>query len=907
MNEKADFMEGDEIKLSNLIDVNTLQSIQNAFSSLTGMAALVTDSKGTPVTEGSNFCDFCQKYTRQSHEGQKRCQMCDKMGAESALNEGESVIYPCHAGLLDFSAPIIANGVMVGCFTGGQVLASPPDERYIKRIAGQLGIDPDEYYEAAKKVPILSNEEISRASNFLFTLTNALSDMAYGKYNAYKANDELSKASQLKSNFLANMSHEIRTPMNAVIGMAELALRENIPVEARNYINQIKSSGKALLTLINDILDFSKIESGNLDLIIESYEPVSLFHDVTGIIMTRIQGKDIELILNINPKLPGLLKGDPNRFRQILINLLNNAAKFTHRGRIRLSVDFIPLSTYRVMLKVCVEDTGIGIKKEDMKKLFRSFEQLDSKRNRNVEGTGLGLAICHQLVELMEGKIWVRSEYEKGSAFYFNIIQEIESPEPSIVLKKNDAAIIAVIKNPYLVNQLKKDVTRLNIPTVFIEETASLKKKIPSLRQKASGKRLYLITDEDFFDDIILEVLQANSDINGVLITGLYSELSKDKNTRLQNLLITKKPFSILSLATIINQEQSSQVDVYDPGISDFTFTAPDAKILMVDDNAINLTVAEGLLEPLKMQITGATSGKSALEKLKTEKYDLIFMDHMMPQMDGIECTHAIRSDFPEYADCPIIALTANAVGNVKEMFIREGMNDFVAKPIELHTIVSKVKQWLPKEKIIQADPSSENEKVKDLPFIADLDVDQAVRRLGSLKLFNKILDEFYRSIPSKCASIEKFIKEQDWHSYTIEVHALKSSSRQIGATALAEIAEKLERYGKENDIPFILAKTPEMFEKYRSYIRQLEPWCRKEDETEAKTEVSQEHKAEVLQKIREAAGNLDVDEMEALSSEIPSWQLSEQEQEISAGLIKAIGDMDCEKCSEECDRWLSL
>lgn len=365
----------DELKLTDLVDINILQKIQDGFADMTGMAALTTETDGKAVTVGSNFSDFCMKYTRGSAVGCVRCEQCDCKGAALALERGESVVYFCHAGLMDFAAPIMAEGKMVGCFIGGQVLTEAPDFAKVRKIAAEIGVDGDAYAEAAGKVRILEKRAIDNAAKFLYMIADVLSDMAYHKYLVYRANIELERSSHMKSDFLANMSHEIRTPMNAVIGMAEMALREELPYAARNYINQIKDAGKSLLTIINDILDFSKIESGKMDISEVDYELMSMVYDVANIVMARLKDKDVELVVDIVPDLPSKLYGDNTRIKQILLNLTNNAAKFTTQGKIVLKVDYLQTASDMVELDISVEDTGIGVKKEDLGKLFQSFQQ----------------------------------------------------------------------------------------------------------------------------------------------------------------------------------------------------------------------------------------------------------------------------------------------------------------------------------------------------------------------------------------------------------------------------------------------------------------------------------------------------------------------------------------------------
>ncbi len=346
-----------EITITDLFEVEMLQRLQDSFSKMTGFAAIITDAEGVPVTKGTNFTDFCSKYTRNSPIGCLRCQQCDKHGAELSLKVGSSVTYYCHAGLMDFAAPIMAGDKMVGCFVGGQVLISPPDITRIMQVAAEIGIDLINYLQSVMSVPTIEKSKLDNAALFLYTLTSALSSIAYHKYIMKEANIEIEKAANMKSDFLANTSHELRTPMNAIIGMTEMALREEMTPTAKNYINQIKAAGKSLLIIINDILDFSKIESGKMDIVADDYEPTSLINDIATIISTRIVKDDVELILDINPQIPKVLSGDMVRLKQIITNLANNAVKFTKLGQICLKYDFEIVSEDTVNLLFSVSDT----------------------------------------------------------------------------------------------------------------------------------------------------------------------------------------------------------------------------------------------------------------------------------------------------------------------------------------------------------------------------------------------------------------------------------------------------------------------------------------------------------------------------------------------------------------------
>ncbi|MBD5521997.1 MAG: response regulator [Lachnospiraceae bacterium] len=887
-----------ELYLTDLIDRDVLQRLQNAFSKQTGIAALTTDRNGIPVTEGTNFSDFCTKYTRNSPVGCMHCTQCDKEGAEQAMRRGKATAYYCHAGLVDFAAPIMANNKMVGCFIGGQVLTTPPDEEQIKKIAREIDVDPDEYYEAACKVKIVDKEAIDNATEFLGTIAGILSDMAYNEYCVQCANRDLEKTSNMKSDFLANMSHEIRTPMNAVIGMAEMALREELPPTAREYILQIKESGKALLTIINDILDFSKIESGKMDINVIDYEPMSVISDVTNIVMTRLKGKDVELILDISPNLPNKLLGDNIRIKQILLNIANNAAKFTNRGRILIKMDYVNSAPDEIELQVCVDDTGIGIKKEDMDKLFKSFQQVDSKRNRNIEGTGLGLAISQQLLELMKGNIWVESEYEKGSRFSFTIPQKVVDDTPSITVKDAENIMAAgFISNQYVKERLSADMNKLGVE--YMEFGSNI-----DFGEVQGDKQIFIFIEQQALLAPFEEFIRNNPQITAVLLVDFYDQ---DEYENIPNMLVVKKPLSILTIAMILNNEEMS-FSGNEGAMSEFEFVAPDANVLIVDDNEVNLTVAEGLLRPLNMKVDKANSGKEAIDKIGKIHYDIIFMDHMMPELDGVETTRIIRRFHPDYNDVPIIALTANAVEGTKEKFCEEGMNDFVAKPIELRLLIAKLRQWLPIEKIQKVYKTQSSEpKDKDDTDIAvgDLDVEFALKFLGSKDLFWTILKAYYRTIEKKANLIKSYEENEDWPAYTIEVHALKSSSKQIGAVKLSDEAAALEKAGNARDSAFIHDKTDEMLNHYKSYIKILAPFCVEEEVSkEDKKNVTFSILIENFASMRTAIENLDIDEMEAVLKKMNEYKYISWQQKLFDRLKEAVEDMDYDRCEEVIKDW---
>lgn len=887
----------EELFLTDLISASTLQKMQDAFSMMTGIAAIVTDANGNAVTEPSGFLGFCTESIQSTDKGKCMCERCYKeetKKAHAVQYTKSPSRYLCHAGLMAFSAPIVAGNKMAGCLIGGQVLQEPLDAEKIKETAKRTGADEKALFKAAENIKIMDKAEIEKAALALYDIANVLSEVANNKNQIYLNNLQLEKASHMKSDFLANMSHEIRTPMNAVIGMAEMALREEISPAARNYISQIKSSGQSLLTIINDILDFSKIESGKMDINEVDYEPMSVINDVVNIIMTRIGNKKVELTLNINPGLPHELHGDNIRIKQVLVNLANNAVKFTDKGNVHLSMDFKPSGKDGIIMLVSISDTGHGIKKEDMKKLFKSFQQVDSKRNRNIEGTGLGLAICKQLISLMGGEIHAESVYGKGSMFTFKLPQKVINARPSIGKSGEKIVAAGLIENIYIEKEIKNDLPRFGASYFSIgseEELYLLEEK----------KVSYFFIEQPLFTDTVMDFMKEKPEIKGIVLINFRSTRSYN----IPNVRVIKKPLYSLNLASIFQGEDVysnfSQIEA-----DDFDFTAPEAEILVVDDNSVNLTVVQGLLNPLSMKIETALSGKEAVNKITNKKYDIIFMDHMMPEMDGVETTRVIRRMLGENGQVPIIALTANAVDGTRELFISEGMDDFVTKPIELRIITSKLKKWLPKEKIIREKRKEENNEEKPVTKIqiTGLDVDLAMKLLGREELFWSVLKEYYRVIEKKYNLIKEYEQKERWQEYTVEVHGLKSASRQIGANNLADMAERMEAAGNAKDARLIHKTTPAMLEEYIKYKDILKPYFTEKNKEHGGRQADSKKLNEFFARMETALEDLDMDKMEEVINDMEKYSYSKEHEEYFNKLKNAAEDIDTEQCEEIIACW---
>ena len=646
----------------------------------------------------------------------------------------------------------------------------------------------------------------------------------------------LKETERSKDDFMANVSHEIRTPINTICGMSEIVLREELTDQVRSNVFSIQTAGRNLQSIVSDVLDFTEMQTGKMSLVEESYNITSTINDVINMSMARKSERNIELMVDCDANLPSGLIGDEQKIRRIIMNLVNNALKFTEEGCVSIMMS-ARKTDYGINLIVNIKDTGIGMKKESMEKLFTSFNQVDTKRNRQKEGIGLGLAISQALVDMMGGFITVSSEFGKGSEIQFVIPQQVANPTPIAVIRDRESVNAAIYVN---MERYARNEVREAYSQVIYHMIEQLKVKCHVCQNLAEFKRRaeretfthVFIGIEEYRED--REYFDQMSNATKVVAVVERFEQADISNPQIRCLY---KPLFILPIVMILNDEKIMQ------GINanyqhQEKFIAPDANVLLVDDNLMNIRVLEGLLRPYQIKTAIATSGAEALDKIESMSYDVVFMDHMMPEMDGIETLHRIRQKQGNYfKKIPMVAVTANAVGGMHQVFLNEGFQDFIAKPIEVSVLERVLKRVLPQEKIVpvkeeelKSQPAGEDkvgapaseEKPKepkepkepeehqetvqrhtDLPGDT-FDEEKGILYCGNLDNYIEILQLISSKGQEDYTKIGQTYESKDWKNYAIYVHALKSTMRSVGVEKLSDMAKELElaaKHGKEEEI----------------------------------------------------------------------------------------------------------
>lgn len=640
-----------------------------------------------------------------------------------------------------------------------------------------------------------------------------------------KAKSEAERADQSKSIFLANMSHEIRTPMNAILGMTELLARESLSRRAKENIENIQNAGHNLLTIINDILDFSKIEAGKLEIILTEYKLSSVIKNVVTMINMRIAAEKVRFLVEVDPKLPEELLGDEARIRQLMINILNNAAKFTKEGMVKLKIWGEMLSEKRVELHVSVEDTGCGIRKENMGELFMHFQRLDTRQNRSIEGTGLGLSICRQLLLLMDGSIQVESDYGKGSCFSFQLPQEIVVSDPIVeVEEKDEMHLLVVTADLHLRESLLIALEKLGVWTDFVELTDADDDWEHTLRiiewQILGGDYSHVLLHDRFYEKNG-KIVSVCRDVDAELIVLLEKKNLLWENREIRTISL---PAYSVNLGMLLNKKQDVMEDRQEKEV----FIARNARILVVDDNSVNLQVIKGLLEPHEMQVDTAQSGEECIRMLLgNPEYHMVFMDHMMPEIDGVDTLHLIREKDSEYMKkLPVIICTANAVRGVAEMFEKEGFQGYISKPIDVKVMEDKILLFLPPELVSYQKTEKTSSKTAGEPqlYLEGVDVEEGLKSCrGREDMYLKLLKTTWSDGTERLAHLDSWVENNELGRYTIEVHAAKSVMAGIGAMEVSRLAYEQEMAGRKEQYDVIKDSYHVFKEKYGEVLQKIE------------------------------------------------------------------------------------
>ena len=688
--------------------------------------------------------------------------------------------------------------------------------------------------------------------------------------------ENLRSAESSKDDFLSNISHEIRTPINSISGMSEMILREELPGNIREDVLGIQTACRNLHSIVSNILDYTELEQGTVELVEEPYNLTSTINDVLNVAIARKENKAIELIVDCDAKIPSVLLGDEVKLRRVILNLLDNAIKFTEKGCVTLTITARP-EEYGVNLCVKVKDTGIGLADEDEDKLFNRFAQKDSKRNRQTNGVGIGLAIAKRIINQMGGVIDVKSELGKGSEFQFVIPQKVVDEQPMVSVKNAEQLNIVCYINleKFTFAEIRDDYLR-NMRNM----AHGLECGYQSCRNLSELKRRM---DREIYTHVIITIDEYQED------PPYFEQLSKhitliviqdrDQMVELNSqICCIYKPIYILPIAAVLNGDRIPQQDnsVYR---HENRFTAPMASVLIVDDNLTNLRIAEGLLSPYEVRVSSAASGKEALAKLNRMRFDIIFMDHMMPEMDGVETAHEIRKKPGAYFQkVPIVALTANVVGGAREMFINEGFQDYVPKPIEISQLERVLQKHLPQDKIIKKQSISfaQGKNRNYLPE-SNTHINRAKGLYycgNDLNDYEEILSVYLKNGLQDSEKISHCFQKEDWKNYTILVHAVKSTSLGIGADHLGQLAKKLEDAGKRRDHSYIHQHHHEMMLEYRNVLEEIGGKTIPTTTQTEKTEIDRKTFSEYMQQLSDILNTFEKDSAEEKMQELSNFSV---------------------------------
>jgi PAS domain S-box-containing protein len=676
----------------------------------------------------------------------------------------------------------------------------------------------DEIWESVSISPV--TDESGKTSNFV-AVKEDITERKKMEAELHDARVKAEEATKAKSDFLANMSHEIRTPMNAIIGMGHLAMKTDLSPKQRDYLAKIQMSSNSLLGIINDILDFSKIEAGKLDMEETNFYLDEVLTNLANLTALKAEEKGLELLFNVNSETPTALVGDPLRLGQILINLANNAVKFTEQGEIVIKVEPLEISDSKATLHFSVQDSGIGLTEKQQSKLFQAFSQADTSTTRKYGGTGLGLTISKRLCEMMGGRIWVESEPGVGSKFQFTAVfgRHIEKkipllPEPDLREKR-----VLVVDD----NQTSRDILQdmLESMSFKVSQSASGKEAITEIIQAdKKGEPFEVIYMDWQMPDmngiatskkIKEQGLARQPRIIMVTAYGREEIMQQAEKINLDGFLVKPVSRSLLFDATMQafgRAEETLSAGTDKASEIEALQEIRGARVLLAEDNEINQQVAQEILEQAGLVVDIANNGQEAMDLVQEQEYDAVLMDIQMPVMGGFESTKAIRNLEEPVASIPIIAMTAHAMAGDREKSIDAGMDDHITKPIDPDELFSSLMKWIkpgareiPEQ--VAADKPETAAKTPALPDnLPGIDLQTGLGRVGgNRELYRNLLFKFQRDYRDSTQQVKEALELKDQELSTRLAHTVKGVAGNLGAKSLQSAAADLEAACKNNDL----------------------------------------------------------------------------------------------------------
>ena len=688
----------------------------------------------------------------------------------------------------------------------------------------------------------------------------------------------LEETNRRTEDFLTNVSHELRTPINAVTGISAVMLKREEDADKRKEIASIQEAGHRLFSQIEDILDYTEIDTGKMKVSKEPYVLSSLLNDIiTGSQMLTEENAP-EVIFDVDAKIPSSLVGDARKIKKILRHLIDNAVRFTKKGGVYVRV-YTLTKPYGVNLCMEVSDTGIGIEKEDLEKITEKFFKSDGGKSRRTGGLGLGLPIVYGMVTAMEGFMQVDSNLNDGTTVTVSIPQAVADAAPGMVLENRTSLSLACYVRlekyeipkvrEYYNEMISHLVTGLDVPLHRVSDLEELKKLVSVYRltHLFAGREEYE-ESRQFLDSL-------DQDVEIIVVADERFALPDSGRVKLLN-----KPFYSFMIASVLNAEASGDTEI----LKEKRMLCPGVKVLVVDDEPMNRRVAEEIFKGYQMQVQTAESGRMAIDLCEREDFDLVFLDHMMPEMDGIETLKRLRKIHTDSGrGLTVIAFTANAVSGAREMFLKEGFDEFVSKPIEYSEMEHVLRKVLPKSAIIWVDENIENIEKGDKNFekdsrheVVQINTKSALAYCkNDMNFYQELLHKFVVDADKKKSEIDHYLKREDYDNYRIVIHALKSTAKMIGADALSELAQELEAAVQNKDIGYVREHHEEMLLEYSRVVDRIsETMDDKKNDTDKpiaknEAEISGDELLERLTELKEGLAAFEIDKSEAVISEM--------------------------------------